>query len=304
MFTQLFGHYLLNKGLITAEQLGAALEAKNNTNVRLGAMAIDAGLMTAEQVDAVHEEQKHVDKRLGDIAVEMGFISRDDVESLFAKQKTANVVLGQALIDLGYLTNQQFADALNDYKTNASFKGDDESNDKAIAEDLITIFDLEYDPDKDYYVDYIMLLTKNLIRFIGDDFVLAGCTKKVPLPCKYLSTQELTGEQPALTGIAGDDKVFINLASRYAVDGSDDDDSDIEEFGLFNEVDEFVEACVGEFLNLQNGLFAVNMSNTNNIELDLTPQDIERDCELFIGKGLAVSIQFTFGKADFIVMRK
>lgn len=304
MFTQLFGHFLLNKNIITAEQLGAALEAKNNVRVKLGALAIDAGLMTAAQVDTVHEEQKRVDKRIGDIAVEMGFITRDNVEALLAKQKTANIVLGQALIDLGYLTNTQFADALAEYKASASFKGDDNSDDESLRKDIVTIFDLEYDPDKDFYVDYIMLLTKNLIRFIGDDFALLGCTKKADVSYDYISTQALTGELSAFTAIGGDDKAFINLASRYAVDSSDDVDGDIDEFGLFEEVDEFVEACAGEFLNLQNGLFAVNMSNNKNIELDLEPQDILHNDTITLGKGLAVKLQFTFGTLDFIVARK
>lgn len=304
MFTQLFGHFLLNKNIITAEQLGAALEAKNNVRVKLGALAIDAGLMTAAQVDLVHEEQKRVDKRIGDIAVEMGFITRDNVEALLAKQKTANIVLGQALIDLGYLTNTQFADALAEYKATASFKGDDNSDDAALIKDIVTIFDLEYDPDKDFYVDYIMLLTKNLIRFIGDDFALLGCAKKTDVSYDYISTQALTGELSAFTAIGGGDKAFINLASRYAVDSSDDADGDIDEFGLFEEVDEFVEACVGEFLNLQNGLFAVNMSNNKNIELDLEPQDILHNDSITLDKGLAVKLQFTFGAIDFIVARK
>lgn len=303
MFTQLFGHFLLNRNIITAEQLRVALEAKNITKARLGALAIEAGLMTASQVDLVHEEQKRVDKRIGDIAIAMGFLTEQDVEELLAKQKNANVLLGQALIDLGYLTNKQFEDVINEYKEIASFKGDSASGDKALAKDITNIFDLEYDPDKDFYVDYILLLTKNLIRFIGDDFVIAGCTKKSDLECEYITSQELTGDMTAYSAIAGGDAAFINIASRYAVDSSDDEDT-AEEYGLFDAVDEFVEACVGEFLNLQNGLFAVNMSNNSNVELDLTPQTVERSTKVNISSGLAVTLQFSFGKVDFIIMRK
>ncbi len=303
MFTQLFGHFLLNKNIITAEQLKAALEEKNNIRVKIGAMAIDAGYMTAEQVDAVHEEQKHVDKRIGDIAVDMGYLTHAQIEELLSKQKTANIVLGQALIDLGYLTNKQFEDALAEYKASASFNGE-EPNDEALAKDLVSIFDLENDADKDFYVDYIMLLTKNAIRFIGDDFVLAGSIKNTDLPCAHLCSQELSGaDNKFYTAIAGDDKAFISLASRYAIDSGEDDDS-IEEFGLFEQVDEFVEACVGEFLNLQNGLFAVNMSNKKNLELDLTPQIAETDKRVLLDAGLAVTLEYTFGKVTFIISRK
>ncbi len=304
MFTQLFGHYLLNNNVISADQLRAALEVKNNTRAKLGAMAIDAGYMTAAQVDQVHEEQKRVDKRIGDIAVEMGFITAEKVEELLAQQKTANVVLGQALIDLGYLTNTQFEDALNAYKSNASFTGT--QSDDALAADIIKILGLEDEKDKDFYVDYIVLLTKNLIRFIGDDFVIAGCVKNAPITCEHISKQDLTNEENkvvANTAVAGGDKAFITIASRYAVDSSDDEDGDIDEFGLFDEVDEFVEACVGEFLNLQNGLFAVNISNKKGVELDLTPQVAESNATVDIATGLAVSLEFTFGKVDFIVSK-
>ncbi len=303
MFTQLFGHYLLNNNVITSEQLGKALEVKSNTSAKLGALAIDAGYMNAAQVEAVHAEQKHVDKRIGDIAIDMGFLTQEQVVELLSRQKTANIVLGQALIDLGYITNQQFEDTLIAYKKSASFAGD-ENGDGAFAEDLISIFDLENDEDKDFYIEYIMLLTRNAIRFIGDDFVLAGCTKNSVLKCEHLCSQDLTGKMGAYTAIGGDASAFAMLASRYAVDSSDEEDGDLEEFGLFEQVDEFVEACVGEFLNLQNGLFAVNMSNSRNIELDLTPQEARVDAAIGLTNGLSVGLQFSFGRIEFIVCRK
>ena len=304
MFTQLFGYYLLNNNIITAEQLRAALEVKNNTHAKLGAMAIDAGFMTAAQVDTVHEEQKRVDKRIGDIAVQLGFLREQQVEMLLAQQKTANVVLGQALIDLGYLSNKQFEDALKDYKSSATFTG--EQTDEALAADLAKILDIENDKDKEFYTDYVLLLNKNLIRFIGDDFVIAGCTKNSSISCKHLSRQDLTDEEGkvvALTAVSADDSGFISIASRYAIDSSDEEDSGIDEFGLFNEVDEFVEACVGEFLNLQNGLFAVNISNKKCVELDLTPQIAESNTTVEITNGIALTLEFTFGKVDFIISK-
>ncbi len=302
MFTQLFGHYLLNKNVITGEQLAKALEVKSQTSARLGALAIDAGYMNAAQVEEVHAEQKRLDKRIGDIAVDMGFLTPTQVDELLSKQKTANIVLGQALIDLGYITNQQFEDALSDYKKNASFTGDE--NETGFAEDLISIFDLESEPDKEFYTEYITLLTRNAIRFIGDDFVLAGCTKNTVINCDHLCSQELKGKINAYTAIGGEAKAFAALASRYAVDSSDEEDGDLDEFGLFEQVDEFVEACVGEFLNLQNGLFAVNMSNSRNIELDLTPQEAVTNGQVGIMSGLSVALQFSFGKLEFIVFKR
>ncbi len=302
MFTQLFGHYLLNKGVVTPEQLQAALEAMANTRVRMGSLAIDAGMMTADQVDAVHAEQRHVDKRFGNIAVEMGFITSDQVCELLAKQQTANIVLGQALIDGGSLTHAQFQEALSDYKANAVFDDGDDS-DERLAKDLTAIFALNELEDSKFYTDYLLLLVRNIVRFIGDDFAFSGCKKVGSATYSCLCSQDIKGAVDGYTAIACDDKPFTVIASRYAVDSEEADDA--EEFGLFSEVDEFVEACVGEFLNLQNGLFAVNVSNATNTELDLTPQESSRNATVSLDNGgIAVTLDFSFGSVDFIIIKK
>ena len=58
MFTQFFGNYLLNSGLVSPEKLSDALGRLSETKLRLGVLAINAGIMTAEQVDKVHAEQQ------------------------------------------------------------------------------------------------------------------------------------------------------------------------------------------------------------------------------------------------------
>ncbi len=304
MFTQLFGHYLLNKGVVSAAQLQSALEAMASTRVRMGSLAIDAGFMTAEQVDAVHAEQRHVDKRFGNIAIEMGFITSDQVCELLAKQQTANIVLGQALIDSGCITHAQFQEALNEYKANAVFDDGDDS-DERLAENLTKIFGLNELEDSKFYTDYLLLLVRNVVRFIGDDFAFSGCKKLGTTTYNCLCSQDITGAVSGYTAIGCEEKPFTVIASRYAVDSGEEDADDAEEFGLFSEVDEFVEACVGEFLNLQNGLYAVNVSNATNTELDLTPQESARNAEISLDNGgIAVTLDFSFGSVDFIIIKK
>lgn len=288
MFTQLFGHYLLNKNYITTEQLRKALEAKNETRVKLGALAIDAGYMTASQVEKVHEEQKRLDKRIGDIAVSMGFLTEAQVDELLSKQKTANIVIGQTLIDLGFMTNADFEKALSDYKASAGFTGDN-SDDAGLAENIAAVFALDDMNDKEFYIEYLMLFIRNAVRFIGDDFAFAGCTKNPETKNAYLCSQDITGAVSAYTAIGGDKNAFYTLASRYAGEQVDDD--------------EFAEACAGEFLNLQNGLFAVNVSNTQSIELDLTPQVSEKDVTLNLDDGIQVSLAFSFGTLNVIICK-
>ncbi len=287
MFTQLFGHYLLNKEYITTEQLQKALEAKSETRVKLGALAIDAGYMTAQQVEKVHEAQRSRDKRIGDIAVEMGYLTEEQVSELLGKQKTANIVIGQTLIDLGYMTNAKFEEALAEYKSSAGFSA--EENDDTLAENITAVFGLNDLSDKDFYLEYLLLFIRNIVRFIGDDFAFAGCDRNPEFRSEYLCSQDITGLLSAYTAIGCDKDAFYTIASRYAGEEVDSD--------------EFAEACAGEFLNLQNGLFAVNISNTQNIELDLTPQLSERDVTLNIDDGIMVSLTFSFGTVNIVICK-
>ncbi len=288
MFTQLFGHYLLNKKYITTEQLQKALEAKSETRVKLGALAIDAGYMTAQQVEKVHEAQKRLDKRIGDIAVEMGFLNDEQVGELLSKQKTANIVIGQTLIDLGYMTNAKFEEALSEYKSSAGFSS--EENDDTLAENITAVFGLDDLNDKEFYLEYLLLFVRNLVRFIGDDFAFAGCVKNPEFKSEYLCSQDIEGKISAYTAISCDKDAFYTIASRYAKEPMDSD--------------EFAEACAGEFLNLQNGLFAVNVSNTQNVELDLTPQVSEKDVTLNIDDGIMVSLAYSFGTVNVVICKK
>ena len=287
MFTQLFGHYLIKNNIISIDQLQAALDAMSRTKVKLGALAISAGYMTAEQVEKIHFEQTRVDKRIGDIAVDMGFLRSSQVSELLSKQKSSNVVLGQALIDLGYITNQQFADALAKFKSISDFSEDDLFDDN-MTQALEHALEIENFKDKDFYTNYILLLIRNCVRFVGDDFAFTDCKINNENTYSNICSQEILGKVAAFTAIGGNDKAFSCFASRYAGEELTDP--------------EYINDGVGEFLNLQNGLYAVNRSHTKDIELGLTPPVYESGAA---EKGdLVLTMAFSFGLVDFIVSKK
>lgn len=291
MYTQLFGHYLLTNKIIDADELHAALTAVSRIKVKLGAIAIDSGYMTAEQVDEVHELQHTLDKRFGDIAVEKGFLNDEQVRELLSKQKNSNLILGQALIDFGFLTNKQFEDALANYKKSSSFvnAGSDEEN---MESEMIHILGIDSMPDSEFYASYMLLFVRNLIRFLGDDFSFAGVSRNATITMEYACIQEISGPCPAYIALGGGERGFVGIAARYAGEN-------------LTEPDDYTKACAGELLNLQNGLFAVNMSNDKNLELELRPQTAEEKLMLTVPEnGIAVELNFSFGNVRIAVIRK
>ena len=287
MFTQFFGNYLLSNNLVTCEQLSEALFPKTPHRLKLGTIAINEGLVTAEQVEIAHRKQQQEDKRIGDVMVELGFLTSEQVEHLFSMQHPAHLLLGQSLIDNGVMTNAEFEKALGDYKREYSITDDDIRNEnemyvKRIMEDFYGL------ADNSLKSKYVYLLFKNIIRFIGDDFMpikkdkytndVAGCVK-----------QAIGGKENILTAYYSDDAAAAGFASRFAKEQLTDND-------------EYTQACIGEFLNLHNGLFAVNVSNDEGHELELSPQEYNATVPSDkIDNSLVISLRFAFGDVDFFV---
>jgi hypothetical protein len=260
MFTQYFGQYLLQRGVLTGEQLREVLEAQKETRVKLGVLALNQGLMTPEQVLQVHQEQTRRDKRFGEIAVELQYVTEAQVEQLLSAQKSDHLVLGQALIDREWLSYESFSELLQAYKRDHSLTDEQFSSIlKGDVESLISAILLKQNAAE--LSDFVSLFAKNVIRFVDSiirmEIMEAG--QQSSYERVFLQTMHREGNShAAVTAIAGTEPSLIRLASRYAQE-------------LIDSADEMMEASVGEFLNLHNGIFLVNMSNAG-VELTMLPQ--------------------------------
>ena len=292
MFTQLFGNYLLNKGLVSSAQLSQALEAQKKTRVKLGVLAINAGYMTAAQVDEAHAEQQRADKRFGDICVEKGFLSAAQVDELLGKQGQAHLQLGQALVDSGAMTNTSFADALSAYKAENSLS-DVDFNDKSgskVDELIAKLYSFEGEERSVMLTEYVTLLFKNLIRFIGDDFTPLAPEKIPSARVSFCAEQRICGGGfDCLTAFDASEQGYIAFASRFAGE-------------TLSDSDEMTDAANGEFLNLHDGLYAVNVSDEYSAIVNIDPQEYGRDIT-FKGNVRRISLVYPFGTVNFSVIQ-
>jgi len=287
VFTQYFGQYLLNKNYLTPQQLHEGLELQKETRLKLGVLAVNAGYMTADQADEVNEAQKKVDKRFGELAVDMGYLTNEQVEELLSSQKFGHLLLGQALVDKGYMTLQEFEKAINEYKKEYSISDQEfEAIQRDDVEKMInTLIKIEGSKDEKLLKSYLALFARNLIRFIDTEAVVSEVVKLEEYQCRFAAKQNVQGEISLTTYIEADESSFVKFASKFAEED-------------LTTVDEMVEASVGEFLNLHNGIFLVNMSNTG-IELELTPQEIHTN--LKVNNVYKITIDLSFGKINLLI---
>ena len=288
MYTQFFGQFILRKKIISIEQLSQALSEAVNAKPKFGALAIAAGYMTAKQAEMVHAEQMKTDKRYGDICVEKGILSPKQVESLLRQQATSNALLGQVLIEKGYITIEEYEKLLADYNASSVHRSFDMGDEELIS-DIWQMYGLDDMENSEYFAEYISLLIRNIVRFVGDDFIIDHGGSNLTVSTKYASEQSVAGKIKFRTAIAADEKAFVSFASRYAGE-------------TLAAYDEFAGACVGEFLNLQNGLFSVNASNEDHFVYNLMPQfDVPSPHYEIDDNGVCVRIAFPFGIVNIIV---
>jgi len=287
MFTQYFGQYLLNKGYVSPKQLQDALEYQKNIRLKLGVLAVSAGYMTAEDADRVNEAQKREDIRFGDLAVKMGLLKNEQVEELLSSQKQGHTLLGQALVDKEYLSLKDFESYLNEYKneygiTDEQFKAIQKDD---VDEIINMIVNFKESKNEKALKDYLSLFIRNLFRFIDVDARVRKVIKSEQYEAKHIAKQEIIGDISLSTFIEAEENSFIKFASKFAEEE-------------LTEVDEMAQASVGEFLNLHNGIFLVNMSNLGT-PLELNPQEAYSSTK--ITNVYIIPVDLSFGSINLII---
>ena len=103
MAAKFLGQFLLERGVITAPQLLAAIEAQRASNPLLGEIAVREGWLDEAQARRIHQRQRVEDRRFGDLALEMGLLDPERLDALLQLQKSGRRMIGQLLVEQGAL---------------------------------------------------------------------------------------------------------------------------------------------------------------------------------------------------------
>ena len=98
MGVKFFGQYLIEKKVITREDLWHAVQLQHKTNLLFGETARSLGVITREDVERVHAAQRKQDMDFGDMCVKMEILSKEQVRQVAEHQKRNRLRLGDALV--------------------------------------------------------------------------------------------------------------------------------------------------------------------------------------------------------------
>ncbi len=261
MFSAFFGNYLLNKGVVTSEQLNKVFNTQKRTRLKLGVLAINSKFMTAANVNHVHQLQTTLDRRFGEIAIIKGYLTDDQLADLLTKQKSEHLILAQALVDANVMDMVTFEEEINLYKL--AYGLDDEQFDAIKNGDIDVVMTaflaFEKTGMSQFYIDFVTLFVKNIIRFIDSNVYIDRVEKVDRIIYSHLFKQNIKGDKSIFTAYSADDKALLDVASQHAGE-------------IFDKIEEYPLDSACEFLNLTNGLFVVNMSDQGT-NMTLTIQD-------------------------------
>jgi len=112
-----FGLYLKKKGIVSAEQLVAALEEQVNTLVPIGQLALEEGVLSARDIFTVlHAQSDSPAERFGELAIEMGMINRDQLTRLLMIQADRQRTIAEILVRQGAVSERAMVTEMAAYR--------------------------------------------------------------------------------------------------------------------------------------------------------------------------------------------
>ncbi|MBP3677200.1 MAG: response regulator [Agathobacter sp.] len=257
MFSQLFGKYLVEKGVIGYADYREAVEKQLNVRVKLGTIAVAEGLLTVEQAETINKLQKQFDKRFGDIAVEKKYLTEEQVEALLKKQGNPYMQFLEVLLDSEKASISEIETEFAAFqKENGFSRADMDALKHDDFEKLVPIYAFSSKP---FVTDIVCLMLRNINRFVSRDFYMDKIEHVKEMSYTCLAGQKSYGDYTIQLALAGEktSEGFLKIASAFA----GEDYATTEEDAL---------DAVCEFINCTSGLFAAEQSK-KDVELDMQP---------------------------------
>ncbi len=110
-----FGEYLIDKGLITEEQLEDALAIQRAINRRLGTMATMEEIITVAELYDILDRQHMLKEPFGETAKLLCLINDKQLTDLLRRQQRDKMKVGEILVGLLYLQKLEMEAALDDF---------------------------------------------------------------------------------------------------------------------------------------------------------------------------------------------
>ncbi len=255
MFSQIFGKFLVEQNLITANELERFIQYQRIVKVKLGLIAVTEKFLSTEQADKINHRQATEDKKFGDIAVEQGYLTESQVERLLKLQGNPYLVFVQAMSEQGIMTLEEIENALELYQREHGFTSTDmEDLRSGDAERIVPLF---VRSKSRIAQELAGVAIRTIIRLIDSEIAIDASYESDCYEFENIAVQDVEGDHQIILGMAGEGNNLLTIASTYAREE-------------FEEMDLFAFDAICEFINCINGMYATALS-AEGIQVDMLP---------------------------------
>ncbi len=106
-----FSEYLLEKGLISREQLETAHSIQNKERL-LGTIAVEMGILSSDDALKAQEYQETYDVPFGEAAISLGFITSNQLKYLLDVRTRKKIRSGDILVREGFINKEKLYEEL------------------------------------------------------------------------------------------------------------------------------------------------------------------------------------------------
>ena len=110
--TKQIGQILIDKKVISSEQLESALQVQMEEGGLIGQILVKLNYVTPEQIEESIYEQTHAAQKLENILLEIGIINQEQLDAACLKHKEIGGSLSACIIEMGYITEEDLVSTM------------------------------------------------------------------------------------------------------------------------------------------------------------------------------------------------
>lgn len=269
-----FAQYLLNTGEVAPNDLPSLLSESASAEPRLSILAMQDGLLTGAQAAALAA----LGSDFADAAQEKKLLTAGQIAALKRSVPDESARFAEALFRQGNHDYQRMGDLLLAGRTATD-----------PVREVVARRGRDLLPDEvERYSDFVAIFLRSVIRFMDTPAVIS--TEEPDLNSEvrtFAVSQRLMGDLALVTGLLAREDMFVEMARRYSH----------EEIHI---VDEMAIDSLGEFLNVVNGLFIVDMAR-QDLEIDLGMPKVEENVRPTGNRQIALDVCTAFGTFALVI---
>lgn len=245
MLNRLFGNYLVDKKIMTQEQLNTLLPVPMELDAKVEVIAVIKKTMSAAEVQRILGEIDENTTRFGEAAIEAGRLTDEKLDQILTYKQNSFMKFVQLILNEKFISLEQINPLLNDFQKISGFT--DAQLSSLIHDDLEECVNIFVPLKSPRLKELALTLVQTLRRLIDTDVYLEKAYIARSLQLDKYACQTIAGDMHIKVYISAPNDGLLAIANHF-------------NGGTYQSVDSDALDNVGEFINCVNGLFATNLS--------------------------------------------